>query len=346
MKQNNDFQHRGRLYSAAVLLCAAMIFMVFGAGTNRTGTKPTCVESQVIAVVKPIDGSMPVRETVIPTMPPAPTAINASQATSVSTAMPAIAVPQSPPPDNSEQTKNVTLDTSIIATKNTSRHYYSVNVLTHPFSLWQSERNIIENYGGFVQGDTEEKKIYLTFNLGTERGHTERTLEILADYGIKASFFCLGEYVEYDTDTFMKVYNAGHLILNHGNQHIYTADKSVTAAADNITKFYDTVKKITGITLEEHYYRPPSGEYSERNLEIARQLGETPVFWTFTYNDYLREQLVSDKEILKLLIGNLKNGAIYQLHTTNAGNNNVLCEFIETARSMGYSFATVDELAD
>ena len=71
----------------------------------------------------------------------------------------------------------------------------------------------------FHSDDCDEKMIALTFDDGPHPRYTEQILGILDKYGVKATFFFVGQNVEYYPDTALKVVKAGHEIGNHTYDH-------------------------------------------------------------------------------------------------------------------------------
>ena len=52
---------------------------------------------------------------------------------------------------------------------------------------------------------------------------TPQILDILANYGAKATFFEVGKYIENNPDMAKRVHDEGHLIANHSYSHDYDA---------------------------------------------------------------------------------------------------------------------------
>lgn len=68
--------------------------------------------------------------------------------------------------------------------------------------------------------DPSVKAVYLTFDDGPIPEATPYVLDTLAHYGIKATFFMVGDNVRKHPDVFRKVVEAGHRIGNHTFNHI------------------------------------------------------------------------------------------------------------------------------
>ena len=66
----------------------------------------------------------------------------------------------------------------------------------------------------------ETKRLALTFDDGPHPYYTEQLLDGLADRGIKATFFLLGENIEGREDIIRRMHEEGHLIGNHTFYHV------------------------------------------------------------------------------------------------------------------------------
>ena len=68
-------------------------------------------------------------------------------------------------------------------------------------------------------GDPNKPQIALTFDDGPHPNYTPNLLDILSKYGVKATFFCIGENVNEHQDIVRRVVNESHLIANHSYTH-------------------------------------------------------------------------------------------------------------------------------
>ena len=65
-----------------------------------------------------------------------------------------------------------------------------------------------------------EHKIYLTFDDGPIPEVTPWVLDVLADYDIKATFFCVGDNISKHPEIFKRVIDENHSIGNHTYNHL------------------------------------------------------------------------------------------------------------------------------
>ena len=91
-------------------------------------------------------------------------------------------------------------------------------------------------------------------------------------------------------------------------------------------------------------YRPPQGIYSEKNLEMAQQLGYHTVFWSLAYVDWLQDDQPTSEQAYAKLIPRIHNGAVVLLHSTSQTNAAILDSLLTRWEEMGYSFGEISEL--
>lgn len=205
-------------------------------------------------------------------------------------------------------------------------------------------------YGGIWQADTSVPKVYITMDIGYEyNGNTTKILNIAKEKNFKISFFVVGNLFAKDSlkPVFKRMYNEGHLIASHSWNHpMYWkmfAESGRQGIADDLRKVEDAYFGITGTALKK-YMRFPSGEYSEATLNVMRELGYTPVFWSFAYRDWLIKDQPDPETSLKYAVKGLHNGAVLLLHTVSNTNVEILPELVDEIRARGYEIALLDEI--
>ena len=189
---------------------------------------------------------------------------------------------------------------------------------------------------------TEEKVVYLTFDAGYENGNVARILDVLKEREVRAAFFILANLVKKNPELVMRMADEGHTVCNHTASHKDMSgadDATLLAELQSMEALY---KERTGRELA-HYYRPPEGRFSRRNLECLKKNGYKTVFWSFAYPDWNNEQQMPAEKAKAIILDNIHNGAILLLHPTSKTNADVLGEVIDTLHREGYRFGTLDE---
>lgn len=202
----------------------------------------------------------------------------------------------------------------------------------------------LAKYNAYYVADTEEKRIYLTFDCGYENGNTEAMLDALKKHDAKATFFVVGHYLETAPDIVKRMVAEGHTVGNHTYHH---PDMSKISDATAFQKEVDDVRTLYKEIIGEEmpmYYRPPQGKYSLSNLQMAKDLGYSTFFWSLAYVDWNVDAQPSHEEAMKKLTGRVHPGAVVLLHNTSKTNAEVLDELLTEWEEMGYTFGSLEEL--
>ena len=92
------------------------------------------------------------------------------------------------------------------------------------------------------------------------------------------------------------------------------------------------------------FYRPPEGRFTEENLKVLEKMGYKTILWSFAYADWDNNKQLSPQTALQKLTNGIHNGEILLLHPTSKTNAEILGNFIDSAKLMGYRFASISEL--
>ena len=108
-----------------------------------------------------------------------------------------------------------------------------------------------------IQEPEAKHKVYLTFDDGPSK-QTEAVLDILDEYGVKATFFVVGKEDEAAKQMLAKIAEAGHSIGMHSYSHKYTEIyESLDSFKADLEKIRSLVKEKAGV--ECSLYRFPGG---------------------------------------------------------------------------------------
>lgn len=101
------------------------------------------------------------------------------------------------------------------------------------------------------------KVVYLTFDDGPSH-NTERILDILDEYNVKATFFTIGNEAEEFVDVYKRIIEDGHSLGMHSYSHKYSEIyKSVEAFDADFNKVSGYIESVTGAAPK--LYRFPGG---------------------------------------------------------------------------------------
>ncbi len=202
----------------------------------------------------------------------------------------------------------------------------------------------LAKFNSYFVGDTEQPVIYLTFDAGFENGCTAKILDALQKHNAPATFFLVGSYIRNNGELVQRMVHEGHIVGNHTDTHPDMSAISDTAAfKQEITAVEQAYKNLLGQDMPK-FYRPPQGKYSEHNLQMAKDLGYTTVFWSLAYVDWQENDQPSREQAFSKLLPRIHNGAIVLLHSTSATNAEIMDELLTKWEEMGYTFKSLTDL--
>ena len=184
-------------------------------------------------------------------------------------------------------------------------------------------------------GGSEEKRLWLTFDEGYENGCTADILDTLKEKNVRAVFFVTYDYCKRNPELVRRMIAEGHTVGNHTWSHPSLPDCSPDELYSELSLLHDYVKKEFG--YEMYVMRPPMGEFSERVLACAKDLGYTTVLWSFAYPDWDVNNQPDKDAAFKKITGKTHNGAVYLLHAVSETNSAILGDVLDFWKDSGYS---------
>ncbi len=180
------------------------------------------------------------------------------------------------------------------------------NVANAEYAFMHLNDNVIYN------GNKSSNKVCLMINVywGTE--YIESILEVLAEYGVKTTFFVGGMWVEKEPEMFKKIYESGHEIGNHGYFHLSHDKMSYEQNLEEISATHAIVK--TKIDYDMKLFAPPSGAFNKATIESASELGYLTIMWTRDTIDW-RDK--NSNLVFKRSTEKTKGGDFILMHPTN-----------------------------
>ena len=114
----------------------------------------------------------------------------------------------------------------------------------------------------------DEHKVYLTFDGGPDE-NTNETLDVLAKYNVKATFFVIGSESDEMKAVYRRIVDEGHTLGMHSYSNSYsTIYSSSDSFEKDVTKLNAYLKKVTG--EKSQYYRFPGGSNNEiSNVDMS-----------------------------------------------------------------------------
>lgn len=184
----------------------------------------------------------------------------------------------------------------------------------------------------------DDKKICLTFDEGYENGYTPQILDTLKEKKVKAIFFVTYDFASQNPDLVKRMIDEGHIVGNHSYRHYSMDEVSDDVAKEEVTYLHKYIKDKFNYTMS--YFRFPKGEFSERSLQIVKDLGYKSVFWSFAYADWDPDNQTEENQAFTHICESTHPGAILLLHAVSKTNADILGKVIDDITKQGYTFTT------
>lgn len=178
--------------------------------------------------------------------------------------------------------------------------------------------------------DRHEKAVYLTFDDGPIPEATPFILDVLRDFGAKATFFMVGDNVRKHPELYERIVAEGHQVGNHTHNHIGGLRHSIKEYSYNVEK--------ANAYIKSHYVRPPHGwmrmgQYAwlSRKYKI--------VMWDLVTRDY--SKWLTAEDVVNNIKRYARNGSIITFHDSLKSIDKLrtaLPESLQWLKDQGYDF--------
>lgn len=183
--------------------------------------------------------------------------------------------------------------------------------------------------------DKREKAVYLTFDDGPIPEATPFILDTLERYGVKATFFMVGENARKYPHLLAEVKARGHRIGNHTNNHIGGFRWWSWLYLANVVE----ANKV----LHTNLFRPPHGWMKMMQYRVLRHCGFRVVMWDVVTRDYSRRLTAED--VLNNVRRYTRPGSIITFHDSLKSIDKLkhaLPEALQWLIQEGYEFKVFD----
>jgi len=186
---------------------------------------------------------------------------------------------------------------------------------------------------------TKKKQIAITFDDGPNSKITPEVLNILDNFNVKATFFCIGKHIEQNTELLKLIDEKDHLIGNHTWSHDHWFDlfspKKMKAEIEKTSGLiFETINKKTKL------FRPPYGVTNPALRKATRDLDFHNIGWSIRSLDTID----SAEKTFKRIIKKLSSGDIILFHDNREHIVEILKLFLEYAKNESYEIVRIDEL--
>lgn len=180
--------------------------------------------------------------------------------------------------------------------------------------------------------------VYLTFDDSPHPVWTRRSLDLLDEIGVKATYFMVGQEAMRHSDLAREVSDRGHAVGNHTYSHRSIVGLSKKDLELEVVESRRRLSDLCG--CEVKMFRPPWGKLDLRTARYIIADGQRIVMWSIDSTDYDRK---STADIMARLdeVG-VGGGDIVLFHDDNEQTLAVLQPLVEKVRRSGLDFKNLE----
>lgn len=180
----------------------------------------------------------------------------------------------------------------------------------------------------------KEKAVYLTFDDGPIPEATPFVLDTLDGFGIKATFFMVGDNVRKHPDVFRQVVERGHRIGNHTFNHI----GGFRYLSENYLANTDKANDL----LHTDLFRPPHGWIRWKQYCVLKEHYRI-IMWDVVTRDYSKR--LNARQVVENVKRYTRNGSIITFHDSLKSISKLrtaLPQSLQWLQEQGYAFKVFD----
>jgi peptidoglycan/xylan/chitin deacetylase (PgdA/CDA1 family) len=162
------------------------------------------------------------------------------------------------------------------------------------------------------RGPAERRRVALTFDDGPSPATTGRTLDLLDRYGLRATFFVIGELADAHPDLVREMRDRGHAVGSHGHRHEHHLLRPPSWIRADTARSVAGLHDVLGET--PRWYRPPYGQLTTLTILEARRHAMEVVLWTRWGKEFAEHAV---QPVVDRLATGAMPGAILLLHDTD-----------------------------
>lgn len=199
---------------------------------------------------------------------------------------------------------------------------------------------------------SDRPSLALTFDDGPIPEQTPWVLDMLDKYGVKATFFCVGDNIRKYPEVFKEVVLRGHAVGNHTFHHVQLLKTTWRDYVEEIKLCKEEALKVCG-EVRMNLFRAPHGQMTpwrcrelvEGSSEITKQLGiDKLVFWDVMPKDY--DKRLTPQEVLKNVKDYVRDGSVIVMHDSVKSGERMryaLEGTLEWAMENGWEIGTISK---
>lgn len=187
--------------------------------------------------------------------------------------------------------------------------------------------------------ETDKKQVAISFDAAWGADKTEKIVELLLEYDVRATFFLVGFWVEKYPEMVQLIQEKGMEIGTHSNTHPDMVKLSQVQVQSELETSIQKIKNVVDVDIK--LFRAPFGSYNNTVLDTADSLGLQTIQWDV---DSLDWKGISGAEISTRILNRVKNGSIILCHNNSDHILDALPIVLDRLKLQGYSVGCVGDL--
>ena len=185
----------------------------------------------------------------------------------------------------------------------------------------------------------DEKLVALSFDAAWGNEDTRTLIDILGQYGVNATFFVVGDWVDKYPESVRALAEAGNEVMNHSSSHAHFSALSTNEITSDITACNDKIESVTGV--RPTLFRCPYGEYDDHVIRAVNALGMTAVQWDV---DSLDWKGIPAGQITRRVLDRVQPGSIVLFHNAAEHTPEALPAILDALIGEGYQIVPISAI--
>lgn len=178
--------------------------------------------------------------------------------------------------------------------------------------------------------------VALTFDDGPKAATTPALLDGLAQRGVHATFFVIGQNIEGNELLLQRMEGEGHQIGLHTYHHKKLDQLNAAGFYAEVDQLRETLTALLG--REEFMLRPP---YGMMNAATQARAAAPIILWSVDPEDWSDRN--TERQV-SVILDNAKDGDIILLHDIYPASVETALQVVDKLMAKGFHFVTVEQL--
>ncbi|GHH66379.1 hypothetical protein GCM10018781_20230 [Kitasatospora indigofera] len=182
----------------------------------------------------------------------------------------------------------------------------------------------------------DRRVVAITVDDGPDPRYTPAVLALLRQYGIRATFFVIGQNAAEYPSLIRAIADGGHHLANHTWSHPELRRLSEAKVRTELQRTSELLERATGRATT--WFRAPGGDWSPVTMKVCSELGLRPMSWSVDPQDWARPGTAA---ITSRVLGGVRPGAIVLNHDGGGDRSQTVAAlraYLPALIDKGYAF--------